>query len=108
MNVRDKDIYQHIIQHSKRIKDNISGRTFFEFSKDQNLIDIICFNEMQIGELAKKLSEEAKSIFPSIPWKNICGMWDKIAHGYGSIDLKIAYSTATIGIETLLKTIKID
>lgn len=40
-----------------------------------------------IGEAAKNVSEPTRSLAPSIPWREIAGTRDRIAHDYFDINL---------------------
>lgn len=48
---------------------------------------------IQIGELANRLSDEAKEIGSNIPWKAIRGMRNLHAHDYENVDLEIVWYT---------------
>ncbi len=37
-----------------------------------------------------------------MPWKQIKGMRDKVAHGYGALELDLVYFTANEDVPTLL------
>lgn len=40
-----------------------------------------------IGEAARRLSVETREAHPEIPWSQIVGMRDRLAHGYDQVDL---------------------
>lgn len=40
-----------------------------------------------VGEAASKVSDEARSAFPELPWRSVVGMRNTIIHGYPNIDL---------------------
>lgn len=68
---------------------------------------------LQIGELAKTLSEEFLKEYTGIPWKMIMRMRDLVAHHYGNLDYEIVWNTSVSdipqlyhGIEEMLKTDK--
>lgn len=44
-----------------------------------------------IGQAVKNLSEETKSRKPSVPWKQIAGMRDKVIHDYFGVNLEIVW-----------------
>jgi uncharacterized protein with HEPN domain len=46
-----------------------------------------------IGEASKNISEEVKSQYPNIPWKEMAGMRNKMIHEYFGIDLQIVWKT---------------
>ena len=44
-----------------------------------------------IGQAVKNLSDRCKSREPSIPWKQIAGMRDRVIHGYFGVNLEIVW-----------------
>ena len=63
--------------------------------------EIVSFNVLQIGELFKNLSPDFLRKYPQVPWKNIKGMRDWVAHGYGTINMGEVWNTATHDIQPL-------
>lgn len=61
---------------------------------------------LQIGELAKTLSEEFLVEYAEIPWKMIMRMRDIVAHRYGSLDYEIVWNTSDSDISELHAGIK--
>ena len=57
---------------------------------------------MQIGELAKNFDKTFISKYSDVPWRQIKGMRDKVAHGYGSIDKDRVWKTTINDIDPLL------
>lgn len=77
------------------------------FRKNTMRLEACVFNLMQIGELAKtSLSDTVKEQIPSIPWKQIYGMRNRIVHGYDGIELKIVWETITNDLPKLQKELK--
>ena len=102
--LKDKGLLFYIINHCKRIENKIIDITKEEFINNDDTIDIVCFNILQIGELAKKLSDDFLVQYGKVPWKKIKGLRDRVAHGYNTLDLETIWYTATNDI-TPLKTI---
>lgn len=46
-----------------------------------------------IGEATKQLSKEVRDQYPSIPWRDIAGMRDKLIHEYFAVNLEIVWET---------------
>ena len=42
-----------------------------------------------IGEAANRVSAEARSECPELPWKDIVGMRNQLIHGYFDVDLGV-------------------
>ena len=61
-------------------------------------------NLLQIGELAKKLSDEfMASTMPDMSWRAVIGMRNLFAHDYGSMDIERIWETAVNDIPNLLE-----
>jgi uncharacterized protein with HEPN domain len=104
--MKDKIYIDRIIKYAKKI-----GRymeevdTFTNFEKNDEKVDAVILNLEQIGETAKKLSEETKQIYNSIYWPSIIGLRNMISHEYEGIRLNIIYDIATASIPELLSNL---
>jgi uncharacterized protein with HEPN domain len=81
-------------------------KEFHEFSSNSEKVDAIILNLEQIGETAKKLSEEMKANYPKLNWQSIIGLRNMISHEYEGIRLEIIYDIAKNRIPYLCKYIK--
>lgn len=54
-----------------------------------------------IGEAARRISEQYKAAQPEIPWRQIIGQRNVLAHEYGQIDHELLYKTAIEDIPEL-------
>ena len=50
--------------------------------------DAILYNLLIIGEAAKALSDDARARQPDVPWRQVGGLRDLIAHEYFRIDMQ--------------------
>jgi len=70
----------------------------------------ICMCFIIIGEEVKRIDRYTEkhflSNYPSIPWENIMGMRDRIAHGYFEIDIDVVFDALKNDIPPLLEVIK--
>ena len=106
LNNRDYGLLLEIKKCASRIQTKMHDVNFDAFAVDYDLREIICFNLLQIGELAKNLSDEFVDKFCDVPWKLIKGMRDKVVHSYGSLDLQLIFNTAIKDIDALLNYCK--
>jgi uncharacterized protein with HEPN domain len=58
-----------------------------------------------IGEAAGRISPEVQKEFPGIPFREIRGMRNIIAHDYGEVDLERVWDTVAHDIPALLKVL---
>ncbi len=49
--------------------------------------DAILYNLVIVGEAVKRLSQETQARQPEIPWRQIAGLRDLLAHEYFRIDM---------------------
>lgn len=88
---RDITIIEHIMTHTERILEKTKNKKINEFVCNADDKDIICFNFLQIGELAKSLSIEFCKNYPLVDWKGLKGVRDKLVHGYSEIDFELIF-----------------
>ena len=90
MHKRPLDLYiNDLVSSVENILNYTSDLTFEFFFNDQKTIDAVLRNFEIMGESAKNISDELKSNYSNIPWKNIAGMRDKLIHAYFGIDLEL-------------------
>ena len=96
---------EKIVAYCRRIDDYLKRYSFdYEaFLDDVMFQDACCMCVVQIGELVGELSEEAKALNPSIPWRVIKDTRNFYVHAYGAIDLSSVWETLINDIP-ILKT----
>jgi len=102
LSIKEKGLLLNIIKHCTKILEKVDGLTKQQFDDDEDVLQIVCFNILQIGELAKNFEPTFIQRFNEVPWNKIKGMRDKVAHGYGSIDVDRVWNTAIKDIKPLL------
>lgn len=93
MNSREYNILNHILRYCQEINEtaNRFGKSFESFSQDRDYKNSIALSVLQIGELSTHLSEDFKAAYPDIPWRDIRGMRNIVAHHYGKLDEGILF-----------------
>ena len=111
MNERDKIIVGTIIAYCNEINETHThfnnDKTLF-FNKEKGFVyrNSITMPILQIGELAKNLSEEFKESNKDIPWRDVAGIRDIFAHHYGSLDYEMTWNTSKEDIANLETTLQ--
>ena len=103
---RDKSVLEHIKNYCEEIGSFIErfGKDSRTFTTDRAYFNAVSMCILQIGELSNSLSEEFRAETSGvIPWVNIRGMRNIVAHNYGSLDEKLVWETATKDIPGLLE-----
>ena len=85
-----EDILSAIEKLEERTKDIHSIDDFLCSSSGMVLLDATCMLLIAIGESLKNLDKTTNGVllptYPSIPWKNVKGLRDIIAHHYFDVD----------------------
>ena len=89
--MKDDALYfHHILEAIDRIRSYTSGGPD-AFRRDLKTQDAVIRNLQIIGEASKKVSVEARTLHPEIPWKDMAGMRDRIVHDYFGVSLDIVW-----------------
>ena len=63
-------------------------------------------NFLVIGEAVKRLPTELSQRYSDIPWREIAGMRDFVAHEYFALDLDIVWDAIQHAVPDLLKRVR--
>lgn len=104
MNELDVEILNNILKYCEQIDD--ANRQFNsnkeDFEKKSVYRNAVAMCVLQIGELVKRLSEGYKMhTADEIPWHQIQGLRNVVAHEYGKIDTESLWETITEDIPRL-------
>ena len=101
-------IIKHIIEHIENVLNSQKrfGREFSVFISDKDYFNSVCMSLLQIGELARNLTKEFTNKHDQIPWKNIVGLRNVVAHEYGQLDMETVWATITDDIPDLYEKCK--
>lgn len=91
-----------IIDHITHTLEYCEGLDFDIFMNNRMLQEACVFNILQIGELAKNgLDESLIAEHSEIPWRQMYGLRNRIAHDYEGLRMKIIWETITGDFEPL-------
>lgn len=103
---KDNTAYLHLILESfQKIKSYVGTMSYDEFVKDGKTQSAVIMQLQVIGELAKTIPEEIKKSI-NIPWKEISGLRDLIAHQYFRLDIETVWHTTQESIPPVEEKIK--
>jgi uncharacterized protein with HEPN domain len=94
---------EHILESIIDIENftkNIEKEDFLENKEKQNAL----IRSLEImGEAVKNISQNIKTKYKDVPWKEIAGTRDKITHHYFGVDLELIWKVVKENIPTLKK-----
>lgn len=105
---RISDYLEHIERAATDARDFIDGKSQKDFLEDKRTQQAVIMSLIVIGEASTKAMDrcpEFVSQHPEIPWRNMRGMRNRIAHGYFDIDLDIVWETVQSALPDLIEKI---
>ena len=102
---RDLRILRHMVTYCEQIEQTITrfGDSEEIFSSDPIYRNAVALCIFQIGELVGTLSDDFKSAYPAIPWRQIKAMRNIVAHRYGTVDAETTWEIIKNDIPVLKK-----
>jgi uncharacterized protein with HEPN domain len=102
--LRTEDYLQHIVDSSGDILSFTNGFSREAFKADLRTQKAVVMSLIEIGEAASKIvasDPDFVAVNDALPWLQMRGMRNRIAHGYFAIDLDIVWQTVTTAISDL-------
>jgi len=88
------DFLKDIVEAVEQVERFVAGMAFNEFSGDEKTVLAVTKAVENMGEAAKRIPEDVRRRYPEIPWKEMAGMRDRLAHGYFEVDVEVLWQVA--------------
>lgn len=112
---RDAAYLWDMLQAAKEAKEMTIGHDLASFLGNRMLLRATERNVEIIGEAARRVSANFTAAHPEVPWRQIIGQRNILAHEYGQIDYELLFETVIKDIpalaaqlETLLPPLESD
>ena len=97
----DKVRLLHVLDSIINITKYIGEIEYEEFAKNSMLVDA-CIRQLGIiGEACNRISEEVKTNYDEVQWRQIIGLRNFVIHEYFGVDDKIIWDVITEHLPTL-------
>ncbi|CCQ56445.1 HepT-like ribonuclease domain-containing protein [Crocosphaera watsonii] len=104
--LRDKASLIDIINAAKRIKKFTEGIDESILADNEEKQSAILYQVIIIGEATKRLSSDFREKYSHIPWKDMAGMRDILAHQYDRVNINTLWDVIQSDIPELLPMIE--
>lgn len=102
----DEQRIAHIKEAIKEIEEYSKGITNVDF-KANSMMRFASIKQIEIiGEAARHITDETRSKFPDIEWKEIAGLKNILVHEYFGIDADLIWQIITVDIPELKNKLK--
>jgi uncharacterized protein with HEPN domain len=105
---RARDYLLHMLEAADRVFQYTANMNREEFSANPMVRDAVIRNIEIIGEAANNLLEvspEFAARYPSIPFAQIYGMRNRVAHGYFSVSTAMVWDSVQVDVPELRQQI---
>lgn len=91
MSFEPRDYLRHIVVEADYLVAQSSGLTWERFSHDETLRRAFVRSLEIIGEAAKKVPDAFRAQHPTIEWRSMAGMRDRLIHDYFGVDYELVW-----------------
>lgn len=102
---RDNASLLDIVQAGQLILQFAQGLSRDQLASDLRTQSAILYQIAIMGEATKRLSRQFREQHPEVPWDDMAGMRDIVAHQYDRIDLDIVWQVIQRNIPELLNVL---
>ena len=100
------DYIRDLLDAIEKVQTFIKDIDFEDFKKDDKTKFAVIRGLEIIGEATKHISDEVRARYPQVPWKEMAGMRDVLAHDYFGVDEETVWLTANEKIPQLKPSIE--
>lgn len=97
----DRERIRDILAAIADIRADTAGMGFDAFCRSPVVIRSVLFSLGVIGEAAKAHGTDVKSAHPSIPWRAVAGMRDRIVHEYFRTNIRRVWEVVEEDLDQL-------
>ncbi len=80
-----------ILEYMGRAEEYVEGYNLNNFLVDKKTCDSVLRCLEVIGEATKGVPDVLRNNYPSVPWRDMAGMRDKVIHGYFVVDYEMVW-----------------
>jgi uncharacterized protein with HEPN domain len=103
---RDAAYMWDMLQAARDASAAASGLTAQQLQRDRMRMLALERSMELIGEAARRVSRHFREKHPQIPWKEIIGLRNILAHEYGRVDHAQLHATAARDVPTLIAALE--
>ncbi|MBM4329558.1 MAG: DUF86 domain-containing protein [Deltaproteobacteria bacterium] len=102
----DETRLRHMLDHAAEAIEMVRGRTRRDIDADRQLnLALVRLLEI-VGEAAARVSHEGRERCAEIPWQEIIGLRNRLAHGYDEVDFDILWHIVQGDLPPLITRLK--
>lgn len=97
---------RHMLDAAREAQTFVVGKKRTDLDRSRMLVHSLVRCIEIVGEAATKVSPQAKSEVPSIPWQDIVSMRNRLIHAYFEINLDTVWDTVVDDLPPLISVLE--
>ncbi len=106
MSFEPLDYVRHILDEVAYLQSAAAGIDKSKFLSDATLQRAFIRSLEVIGEATKRLPREFRTAHPTVDWRAMAGMRDRLIHGYFGVDLELIWEVVRSRIPELQRALE--
>jgi uncharacterized protein with HEPN domain len=105
MSFEPRDYLRHILVETDYLVAQAAGLTREQFLSNETLRRAFVRSLEIVGEAAKKVPDEFRAKYPTVEWRAMAGMRDRLIHDYFGVDYELVWDVVQNRIPALRKQV---
>lgn len=106
MEKSDSPYIAQMARNIEKIREFVGSETYEAFIADEKTQSAVLMQLQQIGELAKRVSPATKAALGQVPWVEVGGFRDVVAHEYYKVQLPVVWTILAKDLEPLMQVLR--
>lgn len=102
----DRVYFEHMLDVAVRAHAKVACLSEEGWEADEDVRLAVTHLVQTLGEAARNVSDEGRSAYPGIPWREAVGMRNVIVHDYLGVDDRIVRAVALRDLPGLIGTLR--
>jgi len=105
MSFEPRDYLRHILVETDYLVAQAAGLTRDQFLSDETLRRAFVRSLEIVGEAAKKVPDDFRAMHPTVEWRAMAGMRDRLIHDYFGVDYELVWDVVQNRMPALRKQV---
>jgi uncharacterized protein with HEPN domain len=101
-----RDYLQDMLEATDKVAASSQGMTLERFLEDEKTPFAVVRGLEIIGEGAKKIPVAVKAKHPQVPWREVAGMSDKLAHDTVGVNAEVVWKTVVEDVPRIARSLR--
>jgi uncharacterized protein with HEPN domain len=101
-----RDFLEDMLEHAEKARAFVGPMAWAEFEADEKTRFATIRALEIVGEAAHRVPAEVRNLHPGIPWPQIVGMRNVLAHDYAGTNPRIVYDTVMLFLPGLVTELR--